>query len=144
VCWSATRRIRNDGDRAQLFVSANAGRPSRGGADARGPAWLHSALDHSHVMTKSEKDWWQQVRAKGRSQFIFREGLLRRGLPFGVFMTVAMLVIDLITRTPIEPAWKLAVEFAFYTLAFGYGMGSTTWSDRERELQEETDDDDVV
>ena len=92
-------------------------------------------------MTISEKQWWEQERAKGRSRFVLREGLLRRGLPFGVFMIVWCLVIDLLFQSPIEPVWELAVKFGVYTLGFGLLMGSTLWSDRERDFQKETDDD---
>lgn len=95
-------------------------------------------------MTSSEKQRWDQERAKGRSRFVLREGLLRRGLPFGVFMLGGCLVIDLLSQSPIEPVWKLAVKFGFYTLGFGLFMGSSMWSDREKEFQKERDDDDVV
>lgn len=95
-------------------------------------------------MTLSEKQSWEHVRAKGRDHFILRDGVLRRGLPFGVFMTVAMLLITILTHKPIEPVWKVGVMFAFYTLGFGAAMGGMTWSDREKDYQKPTDDDDVV
>jgi hypothetical protein len=91
-------------------------------------------------MTQTEKQSWEQVRAKGRSQYVLREGLLRRGLPFGIMMTIFMLLVDYFSHSPIEPVWKLAVRFAFYTLAFGLLMGSTSWSNHEKDFQKPTDD----
>ena len=91
-------------------------------------------------MTQSEKHDWEQVRAKGRTQYVLREGLLRRGLPFGAFVTVFLLLADTISHRPIDPIWKLVVRFAFFTLAFGLLMGTTKWNDRERDFNKPTDD----
>jgi hypothetical protein len=91
-------------------------------------------------MTKSEKQWWEQERSQGRSRFILRVGLLRRGLPFGVFITIGCLLIDCFSSSPIEPLWKIAVKFGFYTLGFGLFMGSSIWNDNERDFKKDTDD----
>ena len=67
--------------------------------------------------------------------------MLRRGLPFGVFMTIGCLVIDLVSSRPIDSVGLLAVKFGFHTLAFGLSIGGLIWNDRERDFQEETDED---
>jgi len=95
-------------------------------------------------MTRSEKQSWEQMRTQGRSRFVLREGLLRFGLPFGAFLTIGCLAIDWFGRSPIEPVWKLAARFGFFTLASGLFSGIKTWNERERDFQKQTDDDGVV
>ena len=95
-------------------------------------------------MTQTQKQWWEQERAKGEARFVLREGLLRRGLPFAAIMTALPLLYDFFTHRPVEFTWKLMIAFAFYLVAFGGCMGTMAWRDREREFQKPTDNEDVV
>lgn len=95
-------------------------------------------------MTNAEKQWWEQERAKGYNRFLLRQGLLRTGLPFGILMTIAAPLIEFLTHRPIKPVWELLAMFGFYTLGFGYFMGTRAWRDNERDYQEPTEDEDVA
>jgi hypothetical protein len=95
-------------------------------------------------MTQTQKQWWEQVRAKGAARFVLREGLLRCGLPFAAFMTAAPLFYAVFTHRPIDITWKMVVAFAFYAIAFGGCMGTMAWRNHERDFQKPTEDDDVV
>jgi len=55
-------------------------------------------------------------------------------------MMIIVVLVDYFSHSPIEPVWRLAVRFAFFTLAFGLLMGSTSWSNHERDFQKPTDD----
>jgi hypothetical protein len=93
-------------------------------------------------MTKSEKQSWEQERAKGRERFILRRGLLRAGLPFGIFMTLWIVLFPVFINDPIPPIWEILVKFGFYTLGFGLFLGEVTWRGNERDYNKPTEDDD--
>ena len=95
-------------------------------------------------MTKSEKQWWEQERAKGRDRFLLRRGLLRAGLPFGALMIAGKILISVFSHQPISPAWRLLVEFGFYVLGFGALMGVWSWQSNETDYKKPTEDDDVA
>ncbi|HXT42457.1 MAG TPA: hypothetical protein VN887_20790 [Candidatus Angelobacter sp.] len=94
-------------------------------------------------MTKSEKQSWEQERAKGREHF-FLSSIRRAGLPFGVLMTLGNLLFAFYRHESIPSVWRLLVMFGFYTLGFGSLMGLSTWSRNELDYQKPTEDDDVV
>jgi hypothetical protein len=85
-------------------------------------------------MNRNEKQKWEQVRAKGHSQFIFRE-LWREGLPFGFSMTLASIVWDLLAHNSVKPL-DLTVTFAFFVFTFGYMQGETRWRHFEEDYQD--------
>ena len=94
-------------------------------------------------MTKSEKQSWEQERAKGYDHFLLHS-IRRAGLPFGILMTLAKILVPLFTHHPVETVWELLVGFGFYVLAFGAMMGATTWRSKERDYQKPTEDEDVA
>ena len=85
-------------------------------------------------MTETQKQLWEQERAKGEFRFVLREGLLRRGLPFAAIMTAFRLVYDSFTHRPIESPGVLVIGFALNLLLFGGCMGTMIWRDREKEF----------
>jgi hypothetical protein len=91
-------------------------------------------------MTHSEKQSWEQIRARGRERFVLCEGILRRGLPLGVVVTV----VDYFTHSTPPPIWELAVKFALLTLASGFCVGIFDWESQERDYRKPTEDDDVA
>ena len=95
----------------------------------------------SNAMTHSEKQSWEQLRAKGHDRFILREGLLRNGVPLGLIVTLSMFLYDIFTHTAVTSLWKMAIGFAILVLGFGYGMGETRWRSGERDYQKPTEDD---
>ena len=60
------------------------------------------------------------------------QGLLRRGVPFALVVTLGPLVYNLITHSPTRSIWSTVGSRILLTLAFGYGMGETEWRRRER------------
>ena len=84
-------------------------------------------------MTSSEKQSWEQIRARGHGRFILRRGLLRWGIPFGLAVTVGPFLYDAFTHAGTASVRTLVVSFVFSTLAIGMGMGETAWRRRERE-----------
>jgi hypothetical protein len=94
-------------------------------------------------MTKFEKQWWEQERAKGYDRFLLRS-LLRAGLPFGILMTLAHVLWPVFSHQPIPQIYKLLVEFGFYVVGFGAFMGVVTWRGNERNYNKPTEDDDVA
>jgi hypothetical protein len=91
-------------------------------------------------MTKSEKQWWEQERAKGYDRFLLR-AVLRAGLPFAILMTVGAVLIPVFTHHPIPSVWDLAARLGFYTIAFGAGMGAMTWRRRELDYRKPPEED---
>lgn len=72
-----------------------------------------------------------QIRVRGHTRFILLYGLLRCGIPFGTFMAVSLFAWGLFEHcTP--SAWRVAGEFCFFTLSFGYLSGEFEWRRQER------------
>ena len=94
-------------------------------------------------MTKSEKQSWEQERAKGRDHFIL-SAIRRAGLPFGILLTVGNSLIPFFRHEPTPSFFRLLVMFGFFTLGFGSLMGVSTWSSNERDYQKEIEDDTVA
>ena len=92
-------------------------------------------------MTRTQKRWWEQERAKGEASFVLRQGLLRTGLPYAAIVTVAPLIYDAFNHRPVEFTWKFAIMFVFYAVDFGGCMGTMVWRERERDYQKPTEDD---
>lgn len=92
-------------------------------------------------MTKYEKKWWENERAKGYDRFLLRS-FLRAGLPFGTLMTLGHILLPKFSHQPIGPIWTLLVDFGFYIVAFGGLMGVWTWQNNERDYKKPTEDDD--
>jgi hypothetical protein len=89
-------------------------------------------------MTKSEKQWWEEERAKGYDSYLLRRGLLRAGLPVGILVTL----YSIFTHHPIAPVWELLVKFGFYVVGVGALMGVLSWQSHERDYKKPTEDDD--
>jgi len=91
-------------------------------------------------MTQSEKQSWEQVRARGRERFVLCEGILRRGLPLGVVVTV----VGCFAHSTPRPIWEVAMEFALLTLAYGFCVGIFDWESQERDYRKPAEDDHVA
>ena len=83
-------------------------------------------------MTQSESQAWEKIRARGRARFILRHGLLLRGLPFGIMVTLGPLIYDIFTHQVTPSIWSMVAAFALLTLLFGCVMGETEWRRREK------------
>jgi hypothetical protein len=94
-------------------------------------------------MTKFEKEWWEEQRAKGYDRFLLR-AILRAGLPFGILMTLAAILIPIFSHHAIPSVLELVAKFGFYVLAFGAFMGAATWRRNERDYKKPTENDDVA
>jgi hypothetical protein len=94
-------------------------------------------------MTKTQKQAWEQTRIQGRDQFILREGLIRRGVPFGVLFALFQIIFTFF-RPRSEPVLAIVAGWAFATVGFGAFMGVWEWQNRERDYQKPTDADDVA
>jgi len=95
-------------------------------------------------MTQTEKQWWEQIRARGEARFVLRQGLLRCGLPFAVFVTMGRLLLDFFADRPMGPIWTMGIAFVFYAVFFGGCMGAMAWRNHERDFQKPTEADDVA
>jgi hypothetical protein len=94
-------------------------------------------------MTKSEKQSWEQERAKGYDHFLLRS-LFRAGLPYGILMTLAHILWPYFRHRPVSPIWQLIVEFGLCVLFFGAWMGVCSWRSNERDYTKPTEDEDLA
>ena len=90
-------------------------------------------------MTKSKRQSWEHKRKKGYESFVFRYGLLRAGLPFGILMSIALFLFP-----PPPTILELVVKFVFYTLGVGLFVGVVIWRRNEREYKKLTENDDMA
>ena len=90
-------------------------------------------------MTRIEKESWEKTRAQGYDWFILRAGLLRRGLPFGFFVTIFWLLTDYYSGRPVDPLLTIAAEFGVLTLVYGFLTGNRIWNDNENDFKKDID-----
>jgi len=95
------------------------------------------------LMTKSEKQSWEQERAKGYSHFLLRS-VLRAALSFGILVTVADILWPRFRHQPISPAWLLLVEFGFCVVCYVAWRGVWIWRRKESDYQKPAEDDDAA
>ena len=70
-------------------------------------------------MNESEKQAWQQIRTAGQGKFVWREGVLRRGVPFGLIM-VAFHFFGLEMSEGARHDWSLwLIRTTYYVIGFG-------------------------
>src|SRR5258706_275554 len=85
-------------------------------------------------MTEKQREKWSALRTRGWAWFVFVWGLLRYGLPWGVFMFVA-------SRIHLFGMQSAPLKIQIPTLAvasalFGVGMGTMHWRREERRFQQ--------
>ena len=94
-------------------------------------------------MTKSEKKWWEQERAKGYDRYLLHS-ISRRGLPAGILIALFMVVSSWLRHRPTPSFLELFSWFAAFSLMFGSLIGRHNWRDNEQNYQKPTEDDDHV
>ena len=92
-------------------------------------------------MTLTEKQAWEQVRARGRDRFILREGLLRHGFRFGVVFALLQIIFMLFRPTS-KPLIVIVTLPVLAGVLYGALMGLQVWQAHESEFQKPTEDDD--
>ena len=73
-------------------------------------------------MTQADMQWWEATRAKGRTMFIWHQGVLRFARGFSVFVLVSFLFGWLVADPRREP-WTLGDGFtSVLGLIFAWGV----------------------
>ena len=88
-------------------------------------------------MTRSDKQTWEQVRAKGKLHFILL-GIVPRGFKFSLPFTITFVFIDFLAQRLSNPwleAKQMGMIFLWLTLVAGWGEGAAIWYQRERDYQ---------
>ena len=88
-------------------------------------------------MTLQDRHWWEQMRAKGRGSFIFRQGILR----YGTQVAFALLVVQLtyfifLTRASV-PLITLALSWVVDAIIFGSLIGYVLWKQYEKDYHQD-------
>ena len=92
------------------------------------------SLAARNTMTRSDKIWWEQMRQKGRSWFIVREGVFRHGLRVGVCLTLLEVVYLAMSGADLHGAVSVAaVTWLTSTTLFGLMIGFVLWRRHERD-----------
>ena len=85
-------------------------------------------------MNTSERQAWEQTRAKGRASFIWRAGVLRQGVPPAVVFGLCWLLMDLYRhRLDASEALGIAAMAAALALAIGLIGGISLWKKRQHQ-----------
>ena len=92
-------------------------------------------------MKESEKQQWEPVRAKGYKHFLLC-CLLRAGLPFGIFMTLVVVLSHVLIDRSFPSIPELLVKYGIYSVGFGVLTGVWNWHINERNFRKPTDDED--
>lgn len=91
-------------------------------------------------MNCTDRQTWEQVRARGRLQFIL-SGILQRGIRFAAPFTIAFFVIDWWVLGIINPwseAKRIVIIYVLLTVAVGWGEGEVVWAKQERDYRRGT------
>ena len=84
--------------------------------------------------TPAQRQYWEQLKARGKKRFVLRVGVMR----WGGSMFVLMTALDLIRkttrqRTAIDYVFEIALSLLVWPLA-GYVCGLLTWSALEKKF----------
>jgi hypothetical protein len=80
---------------------------------------------------------WEETRARGRRDFIWRQGMLRFALPVGVLYNLLLIVYEVgfqplqLEQYPEVALRRLAVSLVVWPLA-GWFVAAHQWRDNER------------
>jgi hypothetical protein len=91
-------------------------------------------------MRVRQREQWQRIRSKGRARFVFVSGVVGRGLPVGLAISLA---IEIVTGEPIPDSlasWRFAGRTLLAVAVFsisGCLTALTAWRLQERRLAEE-------
>jgi hypothetical protein len=99
-----------------------------------------SAVLSLTIMTREERQSWESVRAQGRSRFILREGLLRRGIPFCLLLEIFCLAFRFFDHKPIDLE-TVGIWCPLCGSVYGLFIGTLVWRTGERAFQNEIDED---
>ena len=91
-------------------------------------------------MRLRQRDEWERIRAKGRTRFVVASGVVGRGLPMGLAISLA---IEIITGEPLPDSlasWRFAgrtlLAIAVFSVS-GCLTALTAWRLQERRFSEE-------
>lgn len=86
-------------------------------------------------VTQDEKQEWQQIRARGRGQFILRYGLLRAGvILWGVSALIWIMRLSWDAGRPADPIKEIIVA-ALTGLVTAWVSAHTQWQKMEEDFQ---------
>ena len=90
-------------------------------------------ISTERTMTRQDRTWWEQMRAKGRASFILHEGILRYGTQVGFAIIIwEVLFILIFTRNPIR-LLQLALVWLVVAIVFGAFIGFVLWKQHEKD-----------
>jgi hypothetical protein len=95
-------------------------------------------------MTKSQKDWWGRVRAKGRDHYIVHRGLLSCGIPCALLAALWYLWPAFFGDALSKPVSHYLIQSALLGLVLSWWFAATSWRKYEEEYQKPEESDDVV
>jgi hypothetical protein len=85
-------------------------------------------------MNTSERQAWEQTRAKGRASFIWRTGILRHGVPPAAAFGLCWVLMDLVRhRLDAGEALCIAAMAGAIALSIGLLAGIRLWKQRQHQ-----------
>ena len=92
------------------------------------------SLGHITLMNTSERQAWEQTRAKGRASFIWRTGILRHGVPPAAVVGLGWLLTDF-TRHRLDAGEALCIAAMAGAIALSIGLiaGNRLWKQRQHQ-----------
>lgn len=96
---------------------------------------------HLRGVRNYEADQWPAIRAKGKTAFLIRNGLLMRGLPLGSLMAFVVMSVQGAEASAEFMTWRFAAILLFCVGVFtasGSLAARASWSVHERRFPSET------
>jgi hypothetical protein len=88
-------------------------------------------------MTQQDRHWWEQMRAKGRGSFIFRQGILRYGTQVAFALLVMQVTFFIFFSRDSVPIIKLALGWVIDAIIFGSLIGYVLWKQHEKDYHQD-------
>jgi len=88
-------------------------------------------------MTQKDRNWWEQMRAKGRVSFIIREGILRYGTQVAFALLVMQVTFFIFFTRESVPLIKLALGWLVDAIIFGSLIGFVLWKQHEKDYHKD-------
>jgi succinate-acetate transporter protein len=90
-------------------------------------------------MTQTDRNWWEQMRAKGRGWFIFRQGILHYGTQVGFWLVLFGVLTTPLISGSFPSLLGLVSAWVSLTVCFGFSVGFVLWKQHEKDYQKEVD-----
>ncbi|HEX3625580.1 MAG TPA: hypothetical protein VH280_09150 [Verrucomicrobiae bacterium] len=89
-------------------------------------------------MTQEDRNWWEQMRTRGRRSFILREGILHHGTGAAFALVVLQVAFIIFFTRDSVPLISLALAWLALSIILGSLIGNVLWKQHEKDYRNDS------